>query len=173
MHTNVNKDIFNQIWRIWLFSFELKKLIIYLFILEISIVYLKLLTYGCVCIVLKVNRFFGSFLSIPTSKDLKGSVTKLGICILHFPIASNNLYTLSPSNGYSPVTKLYLKKLWFCYYMKIFITHWYSYNVTPLLQISILKPEYSSAPFAISGGWNAGEPWLDAQIPSGSKGDSA
>jgi len=83
----------------------------YLFILEISIVYLKRLTYGCVCIVLKVNRFFGSFLSIPTSKDLKGSVTKPGICILHFPIASNNLYTLSPSNGYSPVTKLYLKKI--------------------------------------------------------------
>lgn len=60
--------------------------------------------------VLKVNLFFGSFLSIPTNKDLKGSVTKPGICILHFPIASNNLYTLSPSNGYSPVTKLYLKK---------------------------------------------------------------
>lgn len=79
-----------------------------MFILEIFIIYLKLLAYGCVCIVLKVNRFFGSFLSIPTSKDLKGSVTKLGICILHFPIASNNLYTLSPSNGYSPVTKLYL-----------------------------------------------------------------
>lgn len=50
---------------------------------------------------------------------------------------------------------------------------YYVYNVTPLLHISILKPEYSSAPFAISGGWNAGEPWLDAQIPSGSNGDSA
>lgn len=67
-----------------------------------------LMTYGCVCIVRKQNRFFGSFLSIPTSKDLKGSVTYPGIFILHFPIASKSLYTLSPSNGYSPVTKLYL-----------------------------------------------------------------
>lgn len=31
-------------------------------------------------------------------------------------------------------------------------------NVTPLLHISTLKPENVSSPFAISGGWNAGEP---------------
>lgn len=33
------------------------------------------------------------------------------------------------------------------------------YNVTPLLQISTLKPENISWPLAISGGWNAGDPW--------------
>lgn len=35
-----------------------------------------------------------------------------------------------------------------------------TYKVTPLLQISTLKPANFSRPFAISGGWKAGDPWL-------------
>lgn len=33
-----------------------------------------------------------------------------------------------------------------------------TYNVTPLLQISTLKPLNDSQPLAISGGWKAGDP---------------
>lgn len=33
-----------------------------------------------------------------------------------------------------------------------------SYNVTPELHTSTLKPAKCSSPLAISGGWNAGEP---------------
>ena len=35
-----------------------------------------------------------------------------------------------------------------------------TYNVTPLDQISTLKPEKVLKPLAISGGWKAGDPWL-------------
>ena len=46
-------------------------------------------------------------------------------------------------------------------------TELFTYSVTPAAQISNLKPEKDSKPFATSGGWNAGEPWLVLQVSSG------
>lgn len=48
-----------------------------------------------------------------------------------------------------------------------------SYNVTPADQMSTLNPENVSSPFAISGGWNAGDPWLVLHVSSSAKGCSA
>lgn len=42
----------------------------------------------------------------------------------------------------------------------------HSYSVTPLDQMSTLNPEKVSMPLAISGGWNAGVPWLVWQVSS-------
>lgn len=42
--------------------------------------------------------------------------------------------------------------------------------MTPADQMSTLKPEKVSRPLAISGGWNAGEPWLVRQVSSAAKG---
>ena len=41
-----------------------------------------------------------------------------------------------------------------------------TYNVTPEDQTSTLKPWNVSLPLAISGGWNAGDPWLVLHISS-------
>ena len=48
--------------------------------------------------------------------------------------------------------------------MNAYITN--AYNVTPEDHTSILKPENESSPLAISGGWNAGEPWLVRDVSS-------
>lgn len=48
-----------------------------------------------------------------------------------------------------------------------------SYNVTPELQTSTLKPAKCSSPLAISGGWNAGEPWPVEHISSSAYKESA
>lgn len=45
-----------------------------------------------------------------------------------------------------------------------------TYRVTPADQMSTLKPEKVSRPLAISGGWNAGEPWLVRHVSSSAKG---
>lgn len=45
-----------------------------------------------------------------------------------------------------------------------------TYSVTPADQMSTLKPEKVSKPLAISGGWNAGEPWLVRHVSSSANG---
>lgn len=60
---------------------------------------------------------------------------------------------LSPSKGYFPVVMLN--------------------RVTPEDQMSTLKPEKLSSPLAISGGWNAGDPWLVWQVSSSAKRSNA
>lgn len=48
-----------------------------------------------------------------------------------------------------------------------------TYSVTPADQMSTLKPEKVSRPLAISGGWNAGDPWLVLHVSSSAKGCNA
>ena len=40
----------------------------------------------------------------------------------------------------------------------------FTHSVTPDDQMSTLNPQKSSSPFAISGGWKAGDPWLVLQV---------
>ena len=47
-----------------------------------------------------------------------------------------------------------------------------TYSVTPAAHMSTLNPENVSKPFAISGGWKAGEPWLVLQVSSKANGPS-
>lgn len=48
-----------------------------------------------------------------------------------------------------------------------------TYSVTPADQMSTLKPEKVSRPLAISGGWNAGDPWLVLHVSSSANGCNA
>ena len=48
-----------------------------------------------------------------------------------------------------------------------------TYSVTPADQMSTLKPEKVSRPLAISGGWNAGDPWLVRHVSSSANGCNA
>lgn len=45
--------------------------------------------------------------------------------------------------------------------------------MTPADQMSTLKPEKVSRPLAISGGWNAGDPWLVLHVSSSANGCNA
>lgn len=53
------------------------------------------------------------------------------------------------------------------------IADWYTHKVTPADQISTLNPEKVSRPFAISGGWNAGDPWLVLHVSPSANGCKA
>lgn len=125
------------------------------------------MVHACPLTCCNVNLLSASFCNIPSMSDFKGSSTSFGTVYSPLPIFSYNLYILSPSKGYKPVVMLYLKDIdapfW---YLDNVVYSSVTHNVTPLLHMSTLKPEKLSQPFAISGGWNAGDPWPIVHVSS-------
>lgn len=105
-------------------------------------------------------------IQVPSIDSFQYSPTAYKYCRLRMDIFQSLCYTLNWNRNSVKLTTTGI----FFGYNNNFMNF---YSVTPELQISTLNPENVSSPFAISGGWNAGEPWPVEHVSSSANIDSA
>lgn len=188
VRSNIERDRLSSVAQVWLLHIRLEhnktiwNCFVIVWMVKLSHSWKEFFfkfSYGWWRICCRVSLLSGSACSIPRTRFARFAsnlYSQSGASHWDLPMFSNNRYMLSPSNGYCPVVKLYLQigmslQKTECTKLKHFDN--LSYNVTPLLQMSTLKPRKVSCPFAISGGWNAGDPCPVVHVSSSANISSA